>query len=145
MTKYIFTKINDTDKFDTLAKNHINNVNQWLSKFGFEAELITDYNFEGNNCVGMFLNSEQDNASVFPIALNKELILQESNDLDYDIKSTIAHEVGHGIFEFLNDIYDLDDLNEEYIVEEFGRDYAMGIYEGNELMNILERYLEDYN
>ena len=141
---YIFTKITDADKFDEIAKSHINKINQWLDQYGFEAELVEDYDFGGNNSVGMFLASEQDNASVFPIALNKELILKESDDLDYDIKSTIAHEVGHGIFNFLNDIYELDNLNDEYIVEEFGRDYASGILQGGELMNILEQYQEDY-
>lgn len=141
---YIFTKILDTDKYDEIVKAHFNRINQWIDKFGFEAEWIQDYEFENNNTVGMILKSEQTNASVFPIALNKELLLEESSDLDYDIKSTIGHEVGHGIFEFLNDIYDLDDLNEEYIVEEFGRDYANNIFSGNELINILEDYMEEF-
>lgn len=142
---YKFTKITDVrfDNYDSIVNANINQMNTFLNKYGFKVNWVKDYKFNTDD-VGMFIGSEQDNASVFPIALNKKLLITESEDLDYDIKCTIAHEVGHGIFNFLNDVYDLDDLNEEYIVEEFGLDYAMGIYEGNDLMNILEDYMEEY-
>ena len=102
----------------------------------FETEYVKDYEFQ-NDSVGMFLNSLQDDASVFPIALNKQSIKENGYDLRMDIKSTIAHEVGHGLFQYLNEMLDLDELDEEIVVEEFARDYCDNLLSQNELYHIL--------
>lgn len=129
--------------YDSLVKMSIDNVNKFLNDFGFEVELITDYDFD-SDALGMFLNSVQDNASVFPIALNKDAIIKGSEeydvDLDTSILTTVAHEVGHGLFGYLEDFYDLEDANEEDVVEEFARDY----YDNNLSDNTLYRLLLDY-
>lgn len=124
-------------------------LNKWLDEHGFEIELIDNYNFGNSKAVGMFLRTEQDDASVFPVALNKDALINGSNELSYDdyslkneltyaIRGTLWHEAGHGIFDFLSDIYYLDDLDEEDIVEEFA-EYG----EDSELFNILVQYEKD--
>lgn len=134
---------NDLDKeFDRIANYYLKEINKFLDNYGFEANFV-DYKFE-NDAAGMFVGEEQDDASVFPIALNKKIIIEYGEDLSYDIESTIAHEVGHGIFRYLNDIYDLDEYNEEDIVEDFARDYSDNILDNNELMEILNYYLKDF-
>ena len=139
--KYHLTESLDSD-YDALVKMSIENMNKFLDEFGFEVELV-DYDFK-EDALGMFVNSAQDNASVFPIALNKELIIGKSDeyevDLDTAILTTIAHEVGHGLFEYLEDFYDLENANEEDVVEEFARDY----YDNNLSDNTLYRLLLDY-
>lgn len=133
---------NDLDKeFDKIANYYLKEINKFLDNYGFEANLV-DYKFE-NDAAGMFVGEEQDNASIFPIALNKKSIIEYGYDLDYDVETTIAHEVGHGIFRYLNDIYDLDEYNEEDIVEDFARDYSDNILDNNELMGILNYFVKD--
>lgn len=138
---YHLTESLESD-YESLVKMSIDNMNKFLDEFGFEVELV-DYDFK-EDALGMFVNSVQDNASVFPIALNKELIINKSDeyevDLDTAILTTIAHEVGHGLFEYLEDFYDLEDANEEDVVEEFARDY----YDNNLSDNTLYRLLLDY-
>lgn len=162
----VYNNINEElereDSFDEIASAELKELNKFLDNYGFEAELITDYDFENNDAIGMFLNSEQDDASVFPIALNKKSIISTTEEIvketpfaNYDselylsIKSTLAHEVGHGIFEYLNDIYDLDEYDEEEIVEEFARDYCDGHLEynnyRNELFDILNYFMKDFD
>lgn len=126
------------------------NLTNWLRKYGFEIELITEYDFKGSNVVGMFLNSEQTDAHVFPIAINIPAILETARELSYDeysfnneiaygFRGTLWHEAGHGIFEYLDSIYDLDDLNEEDVVEEFAE-----YQEDSELFDILTQYIKEY-
>lgn len=121
-----------------------------MRKYGFEIELVTEYDFEGTNAVGMFLNSEQTDATIFPIAINIPAILETARELSYDeysfnneiaygFRGTLWHEAGHGIFEYLDSIYDLDDLNEEDVVEEFAE-----YQEDSELFDILTQYLKEY-
>ena len=134
----------DIDKtYNNIVDVEVNKLNEFLEHYGFEIELVNGYEFEDDS-VGMFLNSMQDNASVFPIALNKNAILEYSEEdvmeLTYAIRGTLTHEVGHGLFEFLNDVYDLDDLDEEKTVEEFARDYEDGFLQDNELMKVLQQY-----
>lgn len=124
------------DRFTTVVENEFNEINKFLYRFGFETEYVKDYEFK-NDSVGMFLNSLQDDASVFPIALNKQSIKANGDDLRMDIKSTIAHEVGHGLFQYLNDVFELDELDEEEVVEEFARDYCDNLLSQNELYHIL--------
>ena len=138
------------DDYDALVNIEINNLNKWLSKYGFEVELITDEDvlddIDWENSVAMFLGEYQDNASVFPIALNKDYILnncEDKQDLVYGIRGSIWHEAGHGIFRYLNDFYNLDDLDEEEVVEDFAK-----YQEDSELFNILTQYInerEDFN
>ena len=130
----------DSD-YDTLVKMSIENINKFLDDFGFEVELV-DYDFDTNS-LGMFLNSIQDNASVFPIALNKEAILnnvEDNSELNLAIDTTVAHEAGHGIFNYLEDFYDLEDANEEDVVEEFARDYYDNVLADNTLYRLLLDY-----
>ena len=113
------------EKYNKILKNETNNINRWLDKYGFEIDVIDDLDLgdiDWEDNVGVFLNSIQDNASIFPIALNKKEILNYCKDniteLTYAIRGTLWHELGHGIFNFLNDVYNLDDLDEEETVEE---------------------------
>ncbi len=141
---YEFIRIKDEMSVEEIAEKELNAINQFLDKYGFEAELEWDYEFENNDILGMFLNTEQTSADVFPIALNKKSLLENADgDLYLAVKSTIAHEVGHGLFEYLNDIYDLDDLNEENEAEQFGRDYCDHMLDHNELMHVLEQFMEE--
>ena len=90
----------------------------------------------------MFLQDIQDNASVFPIALNKDVILKlcqlHNLDLKYAIKDTLWHEAGHGIYRFLSDLYNMP-KDEEECVEEFARDKEDSI-----LFRILDSYMINY-
>ncbi len=141
--KYHLTESLDSD-YDSLVKMSINNMNKFLDDFGFEVKLVDDCEFE-TDALGVFLNNIQDNASVFPIALNKDAIIKGSEkydvELDTAILTTVAHEVGHGIFEYLEDFYDLEEADEESVVEEFARDY----YDNNLSNNTLYRLLLDFN
>lgn len=134
--------LENKNDYNSIITREFSNINKFLEPYGFEAQYIEDYEFD-NDSVGMFLNSEQDNASIFPIALNIDSIKENGEDLFLDIKSTIAHEVGHGIFQYLNDIYELDDLDEEDVVEEFGRDYCDNMLDYNKLYNLLQQYIKE--
>lgn len=104
-------------------------TSSFLDKYGFEIDLITDYEDYDidEHCVGMFLSSEQDDASVFPIVLNPKAMYNalldisdtiEHRDIVGAVKSTLWHEVGHGIVSYLSDVFDFD-WDEEEVVEEF--------------------------
>ena len=135
------------DDYDRIVKVELDNLNKWLDDYGFEVELVNDYNFGRKKSVGMFLNSIQDNASVFPIALNKKILVdfakEESYDeysfkeeLMYGIRSTLWHEAGHGIYGYLEDFYELDE-DEEDVVEEFAR-----YQEDSYLFDVLQDYMK---
>ena len=128
-------------------------INKELDRFGFETTYVDDYDFDINEdeWVGVFYNEIQDNASVFPIAINipflyKEVVSGEldKDDLPYHIEKTIWHEVGHGLFEYLNDVFELDDLDEEQIVEEYAC-YQMGEINNSELVAILNSYVLEFS
>lgn len=101
-----------------------------LDKYGFEIKLVRDYEDFGDHYIGMFLANEQDNASIFPIAINPNAMYQWYKDNGYDtishgemvyaVKSTLWHEVGHGIVSYLSDIFEFD-WDEEDVVEEFAQ------------------------
>lgn len=141
----------DLEKYyDEELFRQIDSINKFLGGYGFEVELVTDEDclqeLVDEDIAGMFFSSIQDNASVFPIGLNKKMICDESEnttDVYYGIVGTLSHEVGHGIFRYCNDILDLDDLDEEEVVEEFARDYEDNYLEQNELMNILKQVQEE--
>ena len=128
-----------TDKYENIVKIELNNLNKWLDDYGFEVELVNDYKFNTDD-VGMFLGEIQDNASMFPIALNKNQILNlcEKYDilLDDAILGTLWHEAGHGIYRYLQDFYDLDE-DEEEVVEEFAREQ-----EDSYLFKALQDYMK---
>ena len=121
-------------KLVTIAKTWRN----WLEKYGFDFEIINEYEFEDDS-VGMFLGDMQDNASVFPIALNKDLILELCQEQGYDlgesIEGTLLHEIGHGLYRYLADFYEMPD-DEEDCVEEFAR-----YKNDSDLFHILEDYM----
>ena len=137
----------ELDTYDSIVKTELDALNKWLDDYGFEVELVNDYNFGRKKSVGMFLNSIQDNASVFPIALNKKILIdfakEESYDeysyrdeLMYGIRGTLWHEAGHGIYGYLEDFYEMPE-DEEECVEEFAR-YG----ESSELFDILQDYMK---
>ena len=135
-----------SDDFDSIVEIELSTLNAWLDKYGFEAELITDENElenidwssqYGEDAIGMFLADIQDNASVFPIALNKKAIKEickDRDDLIRGIKTTLWHEAGHGIYNFLADMYEMPE-NVEDCVEEFAR-----YRESSELFDVLQNY-----
>lgn len=135
-------------EFDSITKTELEYLNKWLDKYGFEVELITDKETlddidwssqYGDDAVGMFLADIQDNASVFPIALNKKVIsklCKDKDDLIRGIKGTLWHEAGHGIYRFLEDVMDMPE-DEEDCVEEFAR-----YREVSELFDILQDYMK---
>lgn len=138
------------DEFDSIVKTELDTLNRWLDKYGFEVELITnketldeiDWSIQyGDDAVGMFLQDLQDNASVFPIALNREAIEKITKEEDLDlrdgIEGTLWHEAGHGIYRFLEDIIDMPE-DEEDCVEEFAR-----YKENSELFDILQEYMNN--
>ena len=138
------------DEFDSIVDNELKELNKWLDKYGCEVELVNDKEIlddidwssqYGEDAVGMFLRSIQDNASVFPIALNKKVIdnlCKDKYDLIRCIKTTLWHEAGHGIYDFLSDIYEMPD-NEEDCVEEFARHKEL-----SDLYDILKAYMSEY-
>lgn len=130
-------------KVKQIAEQELIRINQFLNKYGFEASIEWDWEFD-NNALGMFLATEQESSDTFPIALNVERLIENADgNLYFTVESTIAHEVGHGLFYFLNEIYDLDELNPENIAEEFAIDYCHHSLEHNELMHVLEQFMEE--
>ena len=135
------------DEYDSIVKTELDALNKWLDEYGFEAKLITneeeldyvDWSSQyGSEAVGMFLQDLQDNASVFPIALNKKVIsklCKDKYDLIRGIKGTLWHEAGHGIYRYLEDIIDMPE-DEEDCVEKFAR-----YRENSELFDILQDYM----
>ena len=110
-----------------IALNVISQIESKLSAYGFEIDLVTDYEDYDEDFVGMFLASEQTEAKVFPIVVNPKVVYDyaESNGhnnnhdfIVWAIESTLWHEVGHGIVAYLSDMYDFD-WDEEEVVEEF--------------------------
>lgn len=135
--------------YDEELSRQLSKMDKFLDKYGFEVEVVDDEDclqeLKDEDVAGMFFNSIQDNASVFPIGLNKDMICKESEnttDVYYGIVGTLAHEVGHGIFGYCNDMLDLDDLDEEKVVEEFAEDYEDNCLYNNELMEILKQSLD---
>lgn len=141
----------ELDEFDSITKVELETLNHWLGEYGFEVELITDRETldeidwssqYGDDSVGMFLADIQDNASVFPIALNKEAISrlsEDKEDLIDGIRGTLWHEAGHGIYSFLRDMgYEMPS-DEEECVEDFAR-----YVEYSRLFGILDDYMKDY-
>ena len=122
------------DKFEQSVYDCANVIveqitSSFLDKYGFEIDLITDYEDYDidEHCVGLFLSSEQDDASVFPIVLNPKAMYNalldisdtiERRDIVGAVKSTLWHEVGHGIVSYLSEVFDFD-WDEEEVVEEF--------------------------
>lgn len=131
----------EKDDYEDVLKDELDYLNKWLDKYGFEVKLVNDYKFNTND-VGMFLGDIQDNASIFPIALNKKYILKLCEKggilLDDAIEGTLWHEAGHGIYRFLQDLYELDE-DEEDVVEEFAR-YREDSY----LFKVLQDYMKNY-
>lgn len=137
-----------SNEFDSIVKTELDVLNRWLDKYGFEVKLITDKETlddidwssqYGSDSVGMFLGDIQDNASVFPIALNKKVIsklCKDKDDLIRGIKGTLCHEAGHGIYRFLEDVMDMPE-DEEDCVEEFAR-----YRDVSELFDILQEYMK---
>ena len=150
--------VNDFPSFEKrvydIAHRIVSQIESKLDRYGFEIDLITDYeDYDvSDDFVGMFMGSIQDNASVFPIVLNAKCMYDylkktgDENDLGYitwGVKSTLWHEVGHGIASYLSDMYDFD-WDEEEVVEEFAiRMCDMGTF-GGELFDALTEYIE-YN
>ena len=143
------------DIFDSITKQELNKINNWLDKYGFEIELITDsdvIDWSNDDCkdsVGMFLGDIQDNASVFPVALNRKAIEEYckenssddssyNNELIYGIRGTLWHEAGHGIYDYLSEFYEMPE-DVEKCVEEFARNV-----EHSELFEILQDYMSDF-
>ena len=126
-------------------------VNRELDRFGFEVEYIDDYDFTDNDqWIGVFYNEIQDAADVFPIAINIPFLYKEckkdkylKDDLPYHIEKTIWHEAGHGIFEYLYDVFDLEDLDEEKVVEEYASYQVGDMNSPGDLLDYLYQYLED--
>ena len=126
-------------------------VNRELDKFGFEVEYIDDYDFtEDDQWIGVFYNEIQNAADVFPIAINIPFLYREckkdkylKDDLPYHIEKTIWHEAGHGIFEYLYDVFDLEDLDEEEVVEEYASYQVGDVNSPGDLLDYLYKYLED--
>ena len=143
--------LKDGNEFDFITKVELETLNNWLNKYDFEVELITDsealdgidwFSQYGGESVGMFLADIQDNDRVFPIALNKEAISrlsEDKEDLIDGIRGTLWHEAGHGIYSFLRDMgYEMPP-DEEECVEDFAR-----YVEDSVLYGILEDYMKDY-
>ena len=70
-------------------------------------------------------------ASEIPLSINEDLLYKEiknkeieKEDLQYHIKKSIWHEIGHGIISFTEDVIDIPDWDEERVVEEFA-EYMM--------------------
>ena len=136
---------------ESIIDRKIKIVNRELDKFGFEVEYIDDYDFtENDQWIGVFYNEIQDAADVFPIAINIPFLYREckkdkylKDDLPYHIEKTIWHEVGHGIFEYLYDVFDLEDLDEEKVVEEYASYQVGDMNSPGDLLDYLYQYLED--
>lgn len=134
------------------AESIVKQIEKALDSYGFEIELINDYEDYDDDYVGMFLASEQNNSSVFPIVINPKVIynyLKKTDDVDnhnylvWAIKSTLWHEVGHGIVAYLSDVYDFD-WDEEEVVEEFARIVCdTGKLDG-ELIDALNEFESEY-
>ena len=136
---------------ESIIDRKIKIVNKELDKFGFEVEYIDDYDFnENDQWIGVFYNEIQDAADVFPIAINIPFLYREckkdkylKDDLPYHIEKTIWHEVGHGIFEYLYDVFDLEDLDEEEVVEEYASYQVGDMNSPGDLLDCLYQYLEN--
>ena len=118
--------------WDNILPSELKRLNAYLDKYGFEVELLDEYYDEDSeiyaDSVGIFCRDIQDNASVFPIYINKNeiyKILSEDNlemdasEIKYAIEGTLWHEAGHGIIDYLAYEYDFDD--EEETAEDFAQ------------------------
>ncbi len=139
---------NFEERIFDIAENLVSKIESELFDYGFEIDLVTDYEDYDDNFVGMFLASEQDNASVFPIVVNPKVIYNYAkrngykNDHDFlvwAVKSTLWHEVGHGIVSYLSDVYDFS-WDEEEVVEEFARIMCDTGNLSGELIDALNEY-----
>lgn len=138
------------EEFNAIAKNIFYEINNYLDKYGLKCEYLSENDYKiSKNYLGVFASSVQDDVSVFPIALNIKLFYNciengrlHYDDLPYEIEKTIAHEVGHGILGILDDVFNIDNLDEEKEVEQFARCY-MGEESNCEVLELLKQYYED--
>ena len=122
-------------RYDSYVRRILQEMNYFLEPYEFKVELVSEDDYEiDDGKAGMFLATEQTDAKIFPVVLNSKLL--KTSDPE-EIELTLAHEVGHGIFTYLSDIYDASDLDEEEVVEDFAQNYFRGSVDASELIGIL--------
>ena len=144
---------NISDYYDSRLKIESDEIQKFLDKYigDCSIKLIDQEKCKAalKNRVGVFLRSIQDDAHIFPIALNKDIILKFANG---DVRTvcdqiivTLAHEVGHGISFLIDDVIDLSDYDMEQIVEDFAEDYLYGDESGSKLVELYKEYESSLN
>ena len=132
-----------------VANEFINkDAKKFLSEYGFEIDLRWNKSMN-SHYLGLFIGTEQTDVAIFPIALNPRAIynyLDDSlgyvsyDDVEYIIKSTLWHEVGHGICAYI----DLESYDEEEVCEEFSKNMMENTHSGK-LISELNKYFKDLN
>lgn len=107
------------------------NKDKLLNDLGISIEYVDDYGFDEEDWVAVYCADMQGIASEIPLSINEDLLYKEiknkeieKEDLQYHIKKSIWHEIGHGIISFTEDVIDIPDWDEERVVEEFA-EYMM--------------------
>lgn len=138
----------------------IKEAEKYLKDFNLKLKCVDSKEYRKNcDFVGMYENDSVFTGEIL-IYLNYELI-KEITDNEYldDIRVTIFHEIGHALFQLVND-FDEEDIvkyekdffdifnddngvEEEDIVEDFGQSFDRSINKKSLLRNLLERLKKD--
>ena len=160
-----------TDRYNVFAADFVGYVeamiqelqDEHLSKLGLKVVVDKDYNFGNNKWFAAYQHANGSIGNgIIKIALNLPYIYgvmkgkgveKDSFNLEAQARITVGHEIGHGIVDYLLNVYDggcesADDivrdyydgeLNEEALVEEFGDSMfpeATGVW-GSTLSSVL--------
>jgi len=119
------------DYIDWYMENDVvPDVNGMLSDYGMSIEYVPDYDFGRQPWLGTMARSQQVDAKVAPVAINKDAYDKYFTKLDWDaeqlemqIRGTVWHEVGHLFDDILTDM-GIEFTDEEDFAECFG-EYMM--------------------
>lgn len=140
------------EDFDKAARLCCEEVNDFLSQWGFATKYIDDYSFDDDptqydgeslkDMVALYCASLQTDVRIFPVALNQRLLEMYTtpDELIDQILMSFYHEAGHGIMWYLTEETGIEFLSEkEVAAEEFAED-CMGNTDKSEIMNRLQEW-----
>lgn len=117
---------------------------KFLNDYGFAVEMVWDHNLN-DNYLGLYIGTIQNDTAVFPIAINPKAIYEffeeefgyvGYEDVEFAVKSTMWHEIGHGVCAYL----EFDSYDEESVCEEFSNNMMENKHSGK-LIAALNKYV----